>query len=67
MRIKGSGQENTKIRMLFHYVCNVCPVSEKINKIASTNSEVKTDVRGHLGQPPSKCLHKFYNLLDRQL
>lgn len=39
MTIKGSGQENPKIRILLHCVYSVCPGSKKNNKIAIVQTQ----------------------------
>lgn len=39
MTIKGSGQENPKIRVLLHRVYTVCPGSKKKNKIAIVQTQ----------------------------
>lgn len=39
MRMKGSGQENIKIRILLHHVYSVCPGSKKKNKKAIAQTQ----------------------------
>lgn len=39
IKIKGSDQSHTQKGILLHYVCNVCPGSNKINKTATVQPQ----------------------------